>query len=121
MDLFTSLEKSNLGRTSSYAAQQRSNKAVENTWESGQNRKDKQSLACFLLEKLSCKYDSPDKWFPYYYILETQLMSIKNAWNPKPTKRQKKKNEIWHFKTTTKLTVTTYTKSFLLLTAVTVI
>jgi hypothetical protein len=43
MGLFTSLGKSNLGMTSSYAAQQRSNKAVENTWESGQNRKDKQS------------------------------------------------------------------------------
>ena len=92
MGLFTSLEKSNLGRTSSYVAQQLSNKAVENTWESGQNRKDKQSLACFLLEKLSCQYDSPDKWFPYYYTLRLNLRQQKRAWNPKPNKKTKKCN-----------------------------
>jgi len=113
MDLFTSLEKSNIGRSSSYTAQQRSNKAVENTWESGQNRKDKESLACFQLEKLSCQYDSPDKWFPYSYTLRLNWRQQKRPGT--------KKNEIWQFKTITKLTVTTYRKSFLLLTAVTVI
>ena len=115
MDLFTSLEKSNLGRTSSYAAQQRSNKVVENTWESGQNRKGKQSLACFLLEKLSCQYDSPDKWFPYYYTLRPNWCQHKRPGTLNLTKRQKK-NEIRQFKTITTLKVTTYTKSFLLLT-----
>jgi hypothetical protein len=43
--------------------------AVENKWESRQNREDEQSLSCFLLEQLSCQYDSPDEWFPYPYTL----------------------------------------------------